>query len=730
MLKMIKILQMGMTDNLGGIETYLINYYRNIDKNKIQFDFTNIYPNKLCFQDEMESMGAKIYKVSSYYKHPIKYIKEVKRIIKENNYNIVHCNMNSAAMLYPLIAAKFAGARVIIAHSHNASSDKGFVKMLLHNINKHFIPLFATDYVGCSKLAGSWFFSKRIINSDKFKVINNAIDVDNFKFNKELRIKKRNELGFNDDEIVLGHVGRFNKQKNQMFLVDLLNYIVSKNKKYKLILIGIGPLQENVKSRVKELNLENNVIFLNKRNDVNELMMAMDVFVLPSLYEGLPLVGIEAQTTGVPCLFSDSITNEVILNDNSKMISLKATKEEWNNNIKKISLLRINREKMCEYSKKYEITNNASELIKYYYKKNKIKLCHFTNGLLNGGVEKVIINYFSNMKNKDDYDLHIISQGDTDLKCVKEFEDLGFTIHMVTKKKISLFKNYKDIRNILKKEKFDIVHCHMTTTNFFPLLYSKLSGVKVRISHSHLDNSVIPFMERVYIRLTRLVSKIRFACSKSASTYLFGKNKNVTIINNAINVDNFKYNEKIRKDIRKELKISEDKIVIGHVGRFVDQKNHAFIIDLFKELSKDNDKYELLLIGTGELEDFIKEKVKKYNLSNRVKFLGTRNDVNELMQAFDIFILPSKFEGLGIVLIEAQVSGLKCFASSNIPEEVKVTNNIKLLDLDIDLWKKEINKVKDFKREDKSNEISKHGFDIKIESNKLDSIYKELLNKK
>lgn len=726
MLKMIKILQMGMTDNLGGIETYLINYYRNIDKNKIQFDFTNIYPNKLCFQDEMESMGAKIYKVSSYYKHPIKYIKEVKRIIKENNYNIVHCNMNSAAMLYPLIAAKFAGARVIIAHSHNNSSDKGLVKSLLHNINRYFIPLFANNYFACSEEAGKWFYGKKILKSDKFKVIRNSIDHDKFIYNKEIREKVRKALNIKKDTFVVGHVGRFAPQKNHSFLIDIFKDVVRENEDSKLLLIGIGDLQESIKNKVKELGLEDKVLFLNNRNDVNEIMQAMDVFVLPSLYEGLGIVLVEAQASGLPIVTNDEIPSIVKISDNYKTLSLEQSFKEWAREV--ISTKDIKREQVL--TNPFDVKDCVIELTNIYNKMNKIKICHFVNGLVNGGVEKVIINYFSNMKNKDDYDLHVITQGESDSKCLKEFEDLGFTIHTVTKKKISLFKNYKDIKNILRKEKFDIVHCHMTTTNFFPLLYSKLSGVKVRISHSHLDNSVIPFMDRVYIRLTRLVSKIRFACSKSASTYLFGKNKNVTIINNAINIDNFKYNEKIRKDIRKELKISDDKIVIGHVGRFVDQKNHAFIIDLFKELSKDNDKYELLLIGTGELEDSIKEKVKKYNLNNKVKFLGTRNDVCNVMQAFDLFVLPSLFEGLGIVLIEAQVSGLKCFASSNTPEEVKVTNNIKLLDLDIDLWKKEINKVKDFKREDKSKEISKHGFDIKIESNKLDSIYKELLNKK
>ena len=724
----VKVLHIGTVDKAGGIENYLINYCENFDYSNIDVSFINIYPSAVeeKFYKKLSQYGN-FYEMPSFKKRPIKYIKQFLKLQKEQQFDIVHYNMNSACFLVPLIAAKFAKVKTIIAHSHNSSSDCGLIKKIVHNINRHFIPLFANKYYACSLQAGKWFFRKKIIESNNFRVVNNAIKLEKYSFNKDVRNNIRKKLNIDDSITVIGHVGRFSYQKNHNFLIDIFKDYNNINKNSKLLLVGFGYLEEEIKEKVKKMKLEKNVIFLGERSDVNQLMSAFDILALPSLYEGLGMVLIEAQACGLPCITTTDIPEEACVSDNFYRCSLKDSSNIWAN---KINEIKINTKRNDVNIESYDIVKCTKKLQQDYINFNKIKICHFVNGLVNGGVEKVIINYFSNMKNKDDYDLHVITQGESDSKCLKEFEDLGFTIHTVTKKKISLFKNYKDIRNILKKEKFDIVHCHMTTTNFFPLLYSKLSGVKVRISHSHLDNSVIPFMDRIYITLTKLVSKTRFACSKSASTYLFGKNKNVTIINNAINIDNFKYNEKIRKDIRKKLNISEDKIVIGHVGRFVDQKNHEFIIDLFKKLSKDNDRYELLLIGTGELEDSIKDKVKEYNLSNKVKFLGTRNDVYNVMQTFDIFILPSKFEGLGIVLIEAQVSGLKCFASSNTPEEVKVTNNIKLLDLDIDLWKKEINKVKDFKREDKSNEISKHGFDIKIESNKLDSIYKELLNKK
>lgn len=324
---MIRILQIGMTDNLGGIETFLINYYRKIDKEKYQFDFINIYNNPLCFQEEIINMGGKIYNVSSYYKHPIKYIREVVKIINENNYEIIHCNMNSAAMIFPLVAGKISNAKVVISHSHNSSSDKGLPKTILHNIGKHFIPIFANTYFSCSLKAGEWFYSKKILKSDNHYIIYNSVDLNKFKYDEKLRSKIRKKFNIDDDNFVIGHVGRFNKQKNHAFLIKVFNEIHKINENSTLFLIGQGPLQKRIEEKVKKLNLEKSVIFLGKRNDVSELYNAMDLFVLPSLYEGLPLVGIEAQASNVECVFSDSITHELQISDKCWYIPLN--KELW-----------------------------------------------------------------------------------------------------------------------------------------------------------------------------------------------------------------------------------------------------------------------------------------------------------------------------------------------------------------------------------------------------------------
>lgn len=362
----IYVLQMGMTDNLGGIETFLMNYYRNIDKNKVQFDFVNIYPNDLCFQNEINKLGGRVYKVSSYYKHPIRYIREVKNIIKENRYKIIHCNMNSAAMLYPLVAAKLAKAKVIIAHSHNSSSDKGLIKEILHNVNKRFIPLLANYYFACSEKAGHWFFSKKIMKSEKFRVIYNAIDVEKYQFNDKVREKQRKQLNIKEDAIVLGHVGRFNKQKNHTFLIDVFWEYQKMYQNAILILVGIGPLEEEIKKKVLELGIEKSVIFLGQRSNVNELYQTMDVFLLPSLYEGLGTVLIEAQTAGTYCFASTEVPKIAQVTGNMQFLKLTDSPKKWAEEISKISNYKRIRTKEIVSEQGYDIEKEAKRLQEKY----------------------------------------------------------------------------------------------------------------------------------------------------------------------------------------------------------------------------------------------------------------------------------------------------------------------------------------------------------------------------
>ena len=349
----------------GGVEAVTINYYRNIDKNKVQLDFICDEDSTNIPYEEIEKMGGKVIIIPSYSK-PFKYHKALKRVLKEGNYKIIHSNINTLSV-FSLFAAKCAGVPVRIAHSHSTTNKKEKKKNLMKQVLRPFSKVFATDYMCCSELAGRWLFGNKEYDKGNVYLLNNAIDLDKFKYNETLRKKKRKELGIKDATLVIGHIGRFVAQKNHDYLIDIFNEIHRKNNNSILLLAGQGPLMEDIKNKVKELNLDDSVKFLGQRNDANELYQAFDVFLLPSLYEGLPVVGVEAQAAGLLCYLSDDMTKETKVLDITKFMSLNNTPEEWADNIlddvKKYKRIDTFKEMTA---KNFNIKEEAKKLEEYY----------------------------------------------------------------------------------------------------------------------------------------------------------------------------------------------------------------------------------------------------------------------------------------------------------------------------------------------------------------------------
>lgn len=311
----------------GGVESVVMNYYRHIDRTKIQFDFICDSDSTNIPYEEIESLGGRVILVPPYQKL-FKYEKELIKIFKENQYKIVHSNIN-ALSVFPLRAAKKAGVPIRIAHSHSTSNKKEWKKTLIKNILRPFSKVYATDYFACSELAGRWLFGSKTFNKGKVTIINNAIDVDKFKYDEKVRNKKRKELIIKDNTLVIGHIGRFVTQKNHTFLIDIFNEIQKQNNKSLLLLVGQGPKTNEIKEKVKKLKIENKVKFLGQRNDANELYQAFDIFLLPSLYEGLPVVGVEAQASGLLCFLSDDMTKETKVLKTTKFMSLNEESNKW-----------------------------------------------------------------------------------------------------------------------------------------------------------------------------------------------------------------------------------------------------------------------------------------------------------------------------------------------------------------------------------------------------------------
>lgn len=351
----------------GGVENFLMNYYRNIDKSKIQFDFIIDSDSTIVPREEIEKMGGKIIDIPPYQKI-FRYTKELKKIFKENKYEIVHSHLNSLS-IFPLYCAWKEKIPVRIAHSHSTTNKKEWKKNILKNVLKPFSKIFATNYFACSEHAGRWLFGNKAFERGKVTIINNAINIKNFIFNQEIRNKIR--ANFNvEDKLVLGHVGRFVKQKNHEFLIDIFNEVQKAKENSVLFLIGEGPLKTQIKEKVKRLGLEEKVYFLGIKNNVNELMQMMDCFVFPSLYEGLGIVLIEAQTSNLPCIASTEVPREVKVNENVLFCKLNENPKEWSNKI--IELIdkeeqRNGKENLNSLSK-YNIEVEANNLLEIYMK--------------------------------------------------------------------------------------------------------------------------------------------------------------------------------------------------------------------------------------------------------------------------------------------------------------------------------------------------------------------------
>lgn len=293
--------------NGGGVESVVMNYYRHIDRDKVQFDFIVCEGSTLIPREEIESLGGRIFMVPDY-KKMSQYVAALISIFKRENWKIVHSHMNSLSV-FPLYAAKKAGIQVRIAHSHSTSGKGEPVKNALKAVLKTQANRYPTSRFACGELAGRWLFG----DGSDFEVIYNAVDLARFAFDADVRSAVRTELGVDNHEFVIGHVGRFMPQKNQGFLIDAFAEMLHSKPYSVLVLVGVGDGKSIAERRAAELEISDRVMFLGQQPEVNRLYQAFDAFALPSQYEGLCLVGIEAQAAGLPCLLSDAVTREVDL---------------------------------------------------------------------------------------------------------------------------------------------------------------------------------------------------------------------------------------------------------------------------------------------------------------------------------------------------------------------------------------------------------------------------------
>lgn len=364
-------------------------------------------------------------------------------------------------------------------------------------------------------------------------------------------------------------------------------------------------------------------------------------------------------------------------------------------------------------------------------KKEPIRILQCVSNMDRAGIETMLMNYYRNIdKSKIQFDFlcNKSKPGDYDA----EIRQLGGKIYVSPGlNPIKWYKYQKYMKNLFNEHpEYRIIHCQNETMGFYALKAAKDCNVPVRIAHSH--NTVIRKDAKFLIKwlckkMIPRVANLEVACGRDAGIFLFGKE--VKIIRNSIDTKKFIYDRKIREEIRKKLGITADKYVIGCVARFEPQKNHSFLIDVFYKYSINNPNAILLLIGEGTLEKKIHEKIKLYNIENKVIFTGSISNVNEYYNAMDIFVLTSHHEGLPVVVIEAQTNSLPCLISNKVTGEIKVNDNVEFLTISkVEPWTQKLELYKNSERIDKSKKIVDAGYDIKEEAKKIEIWYEKLNN--
>ena len=350
----------------GGVEAVVLNYYRAMDHRQIQFDFFYEQTSLLPQREELAASGAGLYALPAY-THVAAYQSALCKLLMQNNYAVVHAHLNTMNV-FPLYAAKRAGVPVRIGHNHSTAHAGEGKKTLLKYLLRPLAAQFATDYFACGLQAAQWMYGEKRVRDGQVTIMPNAIDTRRFAFDPAVRAEVRAELNLPPDALVVGHAGRFVYQKNHTFLLALFAALRAQCPHAKLLLIGEGPLEQEIRAQAQ--GLEPHILFLGARRDMPRLYHAMDAFCLPSFYEGLPVVGVEAQANGLPCLFSALVTPEILWPEQACSLPLSAGAEAWAQKLE--TLLRAGRTAPAQDKlQAFDIQVQAARMQRFYLQKAK-----------------------------------------------------------------------------------------------------------------------------------------------------------------------------------------------------------------------------------------------------------------------------------------------------------------------------------------------------------------------
>lgn len=363
--------------NAAGVEAVINNYYRNLDHSRFQFDYYIDADSAFAPPQELKDMGARYYVIPPY-QHLFRYMGALIRHFRAEKYEIVHVNMNTLAV-FALCAAWIAGVPVRINHNHSTAGRGELLRNIMKYSLRPFAKVFATDYCACSKASGMWLFGKRAVKKQQVTVFHNAICLSRFQYNAHIRQSVRLELGL-ADSFVVGHVGRFCVQKNHEFIIEIFREVSERRPDARLLLVGVGERMEEIRQRIAAAGLSEKVILLGARSDVERIYQAMDIFILPSLYEGLPVVAVEAQASGLPVICSDKMPKETLVLSGSRQVPLSESPAKWAEIILQTETGNRDAAISCLAGGEYDMQSQAKKMQDYY--EARLKTSHFSDSML------------------------------------------------------------------------------------------------------------------------------------------------------------------------------------------------------------------------------------------------------------------------------------------------------------------------------------------------------------
>ena len=723
---------------LANDTTYTFNLRGAIIKALIKEKYkVYIVAQVLNFKEELENMGCEIIDISigRHGTNPfsdLKLLKEYKKIIKEIKPDVV-LSFNIKPNVYGGMACAKYNIKFMpnITGLGTALEYPGLMQILTKALYK--IGLRKADTVFFQNSENEDFFKKNKLISKKTKTIllpGSGVDLNEHKVLDYPR----------DDGIVrFLFIARIMKDKGIDIYLETAKKIKEKYPNTEFHICGYCD-DEKYKQILDKYEKDNIIIYHGEQKNMTPFFEMAHCIVHPSYYpEGMSNVLLEAAAHGRPIICTDrSGCSETVDDGNSGFIvPIKKIDEVVNSVAKIINMSKNDREKMgfCG-RKKIEKEFDRNIVVNKYLNEiddKKIKVLHILGRFQIGGAETYVMNILRNI-DRSRYQFDFIVHGEDIGDYENEARKLGSCIYRITKYK--LYNHLKYIKQLndffAKHSEYKIIHCHVRSTASLILKIAKKYGIKT-IAHSHstsngkgLSSLIKNHFQKKIVRY----ADYQLSCSKEAAIWLYGRkcfnNCNCIVLKNGIDSGNFKYNKKYREEIRNKYSIKKDDLLIGHVGRFEDVKYHDFIVEIGKELIKNNSKIKFILCGTGSLKEKIVQKVSELSINNNFIFVEPTKDINKYYDAFDLFILPSKYEGLGIVLIEAQYSGLICFVSPNISDEAIISTNVKKIDLNVNKWVKEIISFSyNVRRSEELTEKAKE-YDIYYTCGELCKIYSKL----